>query len=149
MLKTMRRNVKSLKPVLWLVVATFIVAIFAIWGGGVGGGEGGGSDTLARIGGATVSSSEFYQALRQRLESIGKQFGGDLNANLIQQLGLPQQVLEQLVQQRVLLAIARDMGLRATDAEVRDKIVSFPALQQDGQFVGFESYKSLLEYKPG
>ncbi len=30
MLKTMRRNVKSLKPILWLIVATFVVAIFAI-----------------------------------------------------------------------------------------------------------------------
>ena len=38
------------------------------------------------------------------------------------------------------------MGLRATDAEVRAKIVSYPAFQQDGQFVGFESYKRVLEY---
>ena len=34
MLKTMRKNVRSLKPVMWVVVATFIVAIFAVWGGG-------------------------------------------------------------------------------------------------------------------
>ena len=33
MLKTMRKNVKSLKWVLWFVVATFIVSIFVIWGG--------------------------------------------------------------------------------------------------------------------
>jgi len=146
MLKTMRRNVKSLKPILWIVVATFIVAIFAIWGGGVGGGEGGRSNALATVGGGKISADEYFQALRARIEAIGQQFGGELNAGLIQQLGVPQQTLEQLVQQRLLLEIAADMGLRATDAEVRDKIVSFPALQQDGRFVGFESYKRLLEY---
>jgi peptidyl-prolyl cis-trans isomerase D len=146
MLKTMRRNVKSLKPILWLIVATFIVAIFAIWGGAGRLGESNRSDTLAWIGGSKISSDEYFQALRTRLEAIRNQFGGDLNANLIQQLGVPQQTLEQLVQQRLLLKIAADMGLRATDAEVRAKIVAFPALQQEGQFVGFESYRRILEY---
>lgn len=146
MLKTMRRNVKSLKPVLWLIVATFVVAIFAIWGGAGRLGEGNRSDALATVGGVKISSDAYFQALRQRLDAIGKQFQGELNAQLIQQLGLPQQVLEQIIQQRLLLEIASDMGLRATNAEVRDKIVSYPALQQDGKFVGFEAYQRILEY---
>ena len=49
MLKTMRRNVKSLKPIMWIVVATFVVAIFAIWGGAGRLGEQTGADTLANI----------------------------------------------------------------------------------------------------
>jgi peptidyl-prolyl cis-trans isomerase D len=146
MLKTMRRNVKSLKWILWLIVVMFIAAIFTIWGGAGRLGESNRSNTLATVGGSKISSDEYYQALRQRLEAIRKQFGGDLNAGLIQQLGVPQQTLEQLVQQRLLMIIAADMGLRATDAEVRAKIISFPALQQDGQFVGFETYKRVLEY---
>jgi peptidyl-prolyl cis-trans isomerase D len=146
MLKTMRRNVKSLKPILWLIVATFIIAIFAIWGGAGRLGETNRSNSLASVGGVKITADEFFQALRTRLEAIRKQFGGDLNAGLIQQLGIPQQTLEQLVQQRLLLQIAADMGLRATDAEVRAKIVAFPALQQNGQFVGFEDYRRILEY---
>lgn len=146
MLKTMRRNVKSLKPILWLIVATFIVAIFTIWGGAGRLGESNRSNTLASVGGEKISSNAFYQALRTRLEAIKKQFGGDINAGLIQQLGVPQQTLENLIQQKLLLKIAADMGLRATDAEVRAKIMAYPALQQDGQFVGFEYYKRLLEY---
>ncbi len=145
MLKTMRRNVKSLKPVLWLIVATFIVAIFAIWGGAGRLGESNRSDTLASVGSEKIASDTYFQALRSRLEALQKQFG-DLNANLIQQLGVPQQTLEQLVQQRLLLQIARDMGLRASDKEVRAKIVSYPAFQKDGQFVGFDDYRRILEY---
>ncbi len=145
MLKTMRRNVKSLKPVMWIVVATFVVAIFAIWGGAGRLGEETRADTLANVGSERISSDEYFQALRARLEAMQKQFG-DLNANLIQQLGVPQQTLEQLVQQRLLLQIASDMGLRATDKEVRAKIVAYPAFQRDGQFIGFEEYQRLLDY---
>lgn len=146
MLKSMRRNVKSLKWILWLMVIIFIAAIFTIWGGAGRLGERNRAGELATVGGVRIGADIYYQALRQRLDAIGKQFKGELNAQLIQQLGLPQQVLEQLIQQRLLLAIAADMGLRATDAEVRDKIVSYPALQQDGQFVGFEAYRRILEY---
>jgi len=145
MLKTMRRNVKSLKPLLWLVVATFIVAIFAIWGGAGRLGEQNRTGTLATVGGERISSDEYFQSLRSRLEAMEKQFGG-LNANLIQQLGLPQQILEQLVQQRLLLQMAADMGLRATDEEVRARVVAYPVFQKDGQFIGFEEYKRVLEY---
>ncbi len=44
MLKTMRQNMKSLKLVLWFIVAAFIVSIFVIWGGSgrMGEGEAGG-----------------------------------------------------------------------------------------------------------
>jgi len=146
MLKTMRKNVKSLKPIMWIVVATFIVAIFAIWGGAGRLGEETRADTLVNLGGGDrISSDEFFQTLRTRLESIEKQFG-DLNANLIQQLGVPQQTLEQLVSQKLLMKIAAEMGLRASDAEVRDKIKSYPAFQQNGQFIGFEEYKRVLDY---
>jgi peptidyl-prolyl cis-trans isomerase D len=146
MLKTMRRNVKSLKPILWIVVATFIIAIFAIWGGAGRIGETSRASALATVGGAKISADAYFQALRQRLEALGKQFGCELSAQLIQQLGLPQQTLEQLVQQQLLLEIAHDMGLRATNDEVRAKIMSYPGLQQNGQFVGFENYKRALEY---
>jgi peptidyl-prolyl cis-trans isomerase D len=146
MLKTMRRNVKSLKPILWLIVATFIVAIFAIWGGAGRLGESSRSNTLATVGGEKITADAYFQALQQRLEALSKQFSGEINAQLIQQLGLPQQTLQQLIQQRLLLEIAHDMGLRASDAEVRAKIISYPQLQQNGQFVGFETYRRMLEY---
>jgi len=145
MLKTMRKNVKSLKPVLWIVVATFIVSIWAIWGGAGRLGESNRTGALAMVGKESISSDEYYQSLRQRLDAMKKQFSG-LNQNLIQQLNIPQQTLEQLVQQRLLLQIARDKGLKATDAEVRARIMSYPVFQRDGKFIGFEDYRRVLDY---
>jgi hypothetical protein len=122
MLKAMRKNLKSLKPVLWIVVGTFILAIFAIWGGGQFGGAAS-NDYLAKVGGEKITADEYYQNLRQRLEGMQREFK-DLSGDLIQQLNIPQQILEQLIQQRLLLQNAREMGLRATTGEVRDRIMS-------------------------
>jgi peptidyl-prolyl cis-trans isomerase D len=144
MLKTLRKNVKSLKPVLWIVIVTFVLSIFVIWGGG---GFGGGSqdDLMATVGRERISADDYFQGLKQRLEAMEKQFG-NLNADLIRQLNIPQQTLEQLIQQRLLLQLAANMGLKATDREVRERIVSYPVFQRDGRFVGFQDYKQILDY---
>ena len=57
MLKTMRKNIKALKPTLWIVIATFIIAIFAIWGGAGRLGESRQSNNLVTIGRERISSS--------------------------------------------------------------------------------------------
>lgn len=145
MLKSMRKNVKSLSPILWIVIATFIIAIFAVWGGAGRLGEANRTNTIAQIGDKRISADEYYQALRQRIESMKRQYP-DLNANLLRQLNFPQQLLEQLIQQNLLLQIAKDMGLRASDNELREKIISFPAFQKDGKFVGFNEYKQILDW---
>jgi peptidyl-prolyl cis-trans isomerase D len=145
MLKTMRKNVKSLKWILWIIVATFIVSIFFIWGGAGRLGEASRAGILAYVGRETISADEYAQDLRQRLEAMKRQFSG-LNQNLIQQLNIPQQTLEQLVNQRLLLQIAHEKGIRASDDEIRARIISDPGLQRDGKFVGYDFYKRVLDY---
>jgi peptidyl-prolyl cis-trans isomerase D len=141
----MRKNVKALKPTLWIIIATFIIAIFAIWGGAGRLGESDGTDPLATIGGERISSDTYFQTLRQRLEAMKREYK-QLDRGLIQQLNVPQQVLQQIVEQTLLLQVARDMRLGATDEEVRDRIVSYPVFQKDGRFIGFEEYKQVLDW---
>lgn len=145
MLKTMRKNVKALKPTLWIIIATFIIAIFAIWGGAGRLGESDKAGALATIGRERISSDTYFQTLRQRLEAMKREYK-QLDRGLIQQLNVPQQVLQQIVEQALLLQVARDMKLGATDEEVRDRIVSYPVFQKDGRFIGFEEYKQVLDW---
>jgi len=145
MLKVMRKNIKSLAPVLWIVIATFIIAIFAVWGGAGRIGETQASNVIATVGGTKITTDEFSTNLRQKLENLKRQFK-ELNRGLIQQLNLPQQVMEEMVQQELLLQMARDMGLGASDEELRQKITSYPAFQRDGQFIGAEEYRSVLSW---
>ncbi len=143
MLKTMRKNVKSLAPTLWIVIATFIIAIFAVWGGAGRLGEKARSETVATVGGDKISTNAYYTVLRQRLESLQKEFK-QLNRSFIQQLNIPQQVLEQMVQQSMLRRKASDMGITASDKEVNDRVVAM--FQRDGKFIGVTEYRQLLAY---
>jgi peptidyl-prolyl cis-trans isomerase D len=145
MLKAMRKNLKSLSPILWAVVAAFIISIFAVWGGAGRLGESRDPNTIATVGKIKISTDVYMNNLRQRIESLQKQFK-ELNASFIQQLNLPQQVLEQLIQQELLIQIAEDMKLGASNDELREKIKSYPVFQKDGQFIGFEEYKRILEW---
>jgi peptidyl-prolyl cis-trans isomerase D len=145
MLKAMRKNVKSLAPFLWLVIAAFIIAIFAVWGGAGRLGEARSANTIASVGKVRISADHYYTVLMQRLEQMKREFK-DLDRKFIQQIGVPQQVLEQLIQQTLLLQVAQDLGLEALDEEIRQKIISYPVFQKDGKFIGFEEYKKILEW---
>jgi len=147
MLKTMRKNVQSLKWVLWVVIATFILSIFFIWGlSGEGPlGKSAASSVVASVGRQRVTASGFTQALRSRIESLKTQVQ-ELNRGFIEQLQVPQQVLQQMIEQSLIFALADEMGIRASDDEVAARIMSFPGLQQDGKFIGFEEYERRLQY---
>jgi len=147
MLKTMRKNVQALKWVLWLVVATFILSIFFIWGLSGEGlfGKSAASGALASVGRERVTAAAYTQALRSRIESLKTEFK-EINRAFIEQLQVPQQVLQQLIEQALIFALADEMGIRASDEEVAAKIMSFPGLQQDGRFIGSEEYERRLQY---
>ncbi len=145
MLKTMRKNVKSLKWIMWIVVATFIVSIFVIWGGSGQLSRGLTSGALVQMSGSKVTVDMYTTSLRNRIESLRREMK-DINRNLIDQLNLPQQVLEQLVEQQLIFGLAKDLGITASDAEVKDRIVNLPGLQRDGQFVGYDEYRRVLGY---
>ena len=145
MLKTMRKNVKSLKWVMWIVVATFIISIFVIWGGSGQLSKGLTSGALVQMSGSKVTVDMYTTSLRNRVESLRREMK-EINRNLIEQLNLPQQVLEQLVEQQLIFGLAKDLGITASDAEVKDRVVNLPGLQREGQFVGYEEYRRVLGY---
>jgi peptidyl-prolyl cis-trans isomerase D len=141
----MRKNLKSLAPTLWFVIIAFIISIFAVWGGAGRLGERGGSDTLATVGKEKIAVSLYYQTLRQRIEAMRREFR-ELDSRFIQQLNIPQQILNQLIQQSLLMQLAREMGIDATDEEIKQKIMSYPVFQKEGRFVGFAQYQKILEW---
>jgi|GEM_PF-163165 len=145
MLKTMRQNMKSLKVILWFIVAAFIVSIFVIWGGSGRLGEGQGGAHIASIVRHKIATEEFSNGLRNRVEALRRDMK-DIDRTAIEQLNLPQQVLEQIIEQQLLLDAAKRMGNRASRDEVRSHIVSLPGLQRDGKFVGYDEYRKLLSY---
>lgn len=144
MLKSMRKNIKSLAPALWFVIAAFIISIFAVWGGGGRLGEGRNGNVVATVGGEKITGDYYFQSLRLRLEQMKQEFSS-LDKNFIQQLNIPQQVLQQIIQRTLISQLADDLNIKTTDEEVLQKIKSYPVFQKDGQFIGFPDYKRILD----
>lgn len=145
MLKSLRKNIKSLAPVMWIVIIAFVVTIFAVWGGAGRAPDSDRGNTLVSVGRARITGDEYFHNLRQRLEAMRREFS-ELDDTIIRQLNIPQQTLEQMIQQELLLQTARDFKIRATDHEIRDHIMSYPVFQRDGRFVGFNEYRQILSW---
>lgn len=145
MLKSMRKNLKSLAPTLWFVIVAFIISIFAVWGGAGRLGEARDADVIATVGKEKFTSQLYMESLRTRLEALKREFKS-LDRNFIQQLNIPQQVLEQNIQRMLLLQVAADYGIKASAEEIREKIKSYPVFQKDGKFIGYQEYKKILDW---
>ncbi|MDH3255735.1 MAG: SurA N-terminal domain-containing protein, partial [Acidobacteriota bacterium] len=144
MLKVLRDNLKYLSWVLWLVIAVFILFVFVDFGGSVPGGSAP-SDAAVTIGGHQVSYGDFERAYRQTEDTYRQLYGDQFNSDTAKQLGLPLQVLNGLVADKILLIEGKRMGLTITDDELRREILAFPAFQAaDGSFVGAEEYDRIL-----
>ncbi len=115
------------------VIIGLISIPFALWGinSYLGGGE---QQPAAIIDGEEISVQQLdlaYARYRERLASV---FGGQLPDIFNDELSLKEQVLTQLIEERVLLNYIQQRGFRLGDAELFALIQSTPAFQQDGRF---------------
>jgi peptidyl-prolyl cis-trans isomerase D len=141
MLKLMRDSFQHLRWILVAIVAAFILFIFVDWGaGGANGSAARGSGFAARVNGETITLRDFDRSLYYTEQRYKQMYGGQLSQDMIDQMGLPKQVLDGLVDQRLLLQEAQRMHLNASPEEVRKKILEIPILNPDGKFVGPEYY---------
>lgn len=150
MLKSMRRNFKSFAPALWLVIIAFIVALFIWVQPGDGGGEAGdaGGLVVARVGRETITADRYAAALDQAIKFSEQRFG-TMNKDLIQQINLPNQVLQELIRIRLLLQAAAERKVGVSDREFQEQVLSrYPLFldQKTGRFVGQKEYEQILAY---
>ncbi|HEX5758304.1 MAG TPA: peptidyl-prolyl cis-trans isomerase [Thermoanaerobaculia bacterium] len=144
MLKTFRSNLKVLSPVLWVVIAVFVLAIFYDFGS-ISTPAGTGGDNAATAGPHRVTMAEFRSAYANAEQQYRQQFGERFDPEMMRRMGLPLQVLNDLIGQKILLSEARELGLAATDGEVREAILEIPVFQDEtGRFVGEERYAEQL-----
>lgn len=144
MLKTFRDNLKYLSWIIWVVIAVFILFIFVDFGS-INLGDTAPSDAAATVGDLQVSYAEFERSYRQTEDYYRQSYGDQFNRELAQQIGLPMQVMDSLVAEKIILDEADRMGLRVTDDELVRYISEIPAFQfSDGRFVGKDRYSQIL-----
>lgn len=145
MLKLLRDQFRNLKFVLWFVVFVFVLLIFVDWGTGRAGRTDRGLEGIAaKVGDRIISEAEFLRELRST-EDRFRQMYGQQYETFRKQLDVPAMTLQGMVERALMVRMAEQLGLRVSDQEVLDKILSFDAFRRpDGSFVGTEMYQRIL-----
>lgn len=102
------------------------------------------TDVLAQVGDQEITVGEFQMLFRRQLQSYQVQSGGEITADLLRSMGIDRQLLQQVIDEYAALQEAARLGVTVSDAEVREAIVSLPAFQQDGEFIGEAAYLQML-----
>src|SRR5205085_9222738 len=143
MLDRMRRHMSWLKWSLGLVCLAFIIFYIPDFLRSSGADAASG-ETIARVEGRDITASEFRRTYQSQLQAYRSAYGGQMNEQLLKQLGIEQQILQQMVDERAALAEAGRLGITASDEEVRRRILTYPAFQDNGAFIGEQRYVQLL-----
>jgi len=138
MLTQMRKNVGS-----WIIKLLLgaIVVVFVLWG--VGSNQKNPNATVATVDGVPIGYMEFSRTYRNLLENIRRQFGDNVNEEMIKALNLKEQAINQLVDRRVILKAAEEMGFKVTDEELAQSITAIPAFQSPSGF-NTQAYQDVL-----
>src|SRR5687767_1565655 len=146
MLDRMRRHRGWLKWSLGLVVVAmavfFIPTDYLQPGATVGAAP---NEVVAEVDGHDLTAGEFNQRYLSQIRAYQAQFGGNINDQLLRQLGIEQQILTQMIDEQVALIEAERHGIRVSDEELAQQIFSIPGLQENGRFIGEERYEQLLQ----
>ena len=115
----------------------FIAITFIVGMGWWGFGEQSGS-VVATVGDLSISSEEFKRAYENTYRFYKEKVPGEFKDETIKQY-----VVEQLVDHRVWLIAAHNMGLSVSDEDLRVSIMQIPEFQRNGRFDP-DHYRRLL-----
>lgn len=102
------------------------------------------NEVVASVEGREVTAGQFQRRFQTQMLAYQQAYGGNMNAQLLRQLGIEQQILQQMVDEQAALVEAERQGLTVSDEELRAQIFAFPAFQEGGQFVGEQRYVQIL-----
>ena len=145
MLDRMRRHKGWLKWSLALVVLTFIVFYIPDFLTTPTGAAP--SEVLAEVEGEPITVGAFTRRYNAQVNAYRTAYGGQINDQLIKQLGIDRQILNQLVDEEAMVAESRKQGIVVSDVEIRERILALPGFQENGKFIGEQRYRQLLQFR--
>ena len=142
MLNVIRKNIKSFYPLAIGLAGVFVLLVFtdfqALDGTQI-------NQVAAKVGREDITFAEFERAYRNAERRYRELYGDAYTADLADQLQLPVQTLESLINDRLLTREAERLGLTVSDDELQEQILSLPGLTDgDGNFIGAPRYQDLL-----
>ncbi|MDP2055522.1 MAG: peptidyl-prolyl cis-trans isomerase [Acidobacteriota bacterium] len=143
MLDRMRRHKGWLKWSLAAVVLTFVlfyIPDFLTTPTGAAPNE-----ELATVEDETITVGAFTRRYNAQVQAYRNAYGGQMNDQLLKQLGIDRQILQQLIDEEAMVAESRKQGITVSDVEIRERILALPGFQENGKFVGEQRYRQILQ----
>jgi peptidyl-prolyl cis-trans isomerase D len=138
----MRRHRRWLYGFLWLVIAAFIILYIPAFQGAS---EQGAGATLVEVGSMPITVGEYQKAYLRQREMYQSLYQGRLDNEAIKRMGLEEQTLQSLIDDRVLQLEARRLGISVDDETLRQRLATSPEFQVDGRFMGADELRRRLE----
>lgn len=129
------------KAILLSVVFSFIGTIFWIWGRGDSQVP---SRVIAEVNGQKISFSEYQEVYNNLYNFYSKIYRDNFTPELLEKLDLKRAAINQLIQKRLILSQAKELGIKVSDREILERIKQFPAFQKDGVF-DYSRYLNILK----
>jgi len=144
MITVMRRYRKSLQIGLLVIIAAFVASLFVFGTSGsrMGGGEP--RDRVATVNGESIPIERFQRRYQSYVEAYAQMYRDRFSNEMAERLGLPQQVVGDLVQEALIVQRAQAEGLAVTDEELNARIHAIPAFQENGRF-SLKRYQDILK----
>ena len=93
-----------------------------------------GDQALAKVDGSSITRAEYDMARRNQLDRARQMLGGNFDPLLFDTPQMRQQILDDLIDARVISAATADGHFAVSDNALRQAIAQIPAVQQNGRF---------------
>jgi len=123
----MRQNARYFYFLFVIVIISFI-----FWG--VGNQDDGKIVVIAEVEGYKVTADEYWRSYENARETYRQLFKDQNNEDFEKNLNLKEMILNSLIEQKVLLALADEMKISVTDKELQEAIISDSRFIRDGIF---------------
>lgn len=127
MLKSMRKHARY-----FYVLFVIVILSFMFWG--VGTVDKSPTVSVAEIGKDKITVEEYWRTYEKMREALREVYKGQLTEEIEKQLRIKETVLNSLIEERVLLISAAEMGIAVTDKELQEAITTDPRFMRDGVF---------------
>lgn len=142
MLKTMRASFHQLKWTLFAVIIVFILGFVFFSGSDIAGDPA--NQVMARMGSDQISAAEFDRTYQTQVQRYREMYKGNFSPELARALDLPRQVLDGMIDRKLVIESARRLNLAVSDEELAREIAALPYFQENGQFIGAEKYNERM-----
>lgn len=139
MLQSLRDKMHGWPSIVVLGVAVFAMSFFGIEGYFTSRSE----TFVAKVGKREISQQDFQNRMNQLRQQSSAQLGDKFDPSVYEQPAMKERVLDGMIDQQLLLKANDDLGMRVSDAAVRDTIASIPSFQVNGQFDA-ATYRAVL-----